>query len=76
MGFEKSGGGGLMSGSSAQLWQCIQRFALWLEQMLGVPTISAYTKRNCLATTDASKSRSTPILTVRSSSSVSSKRLN
>ena len=30
-----------------------------------VPTISAYTRWNCLATTDASKSRSTPILTVR-----------
>ena len=28
-----------------------------------VPTISAYTRWNCLATTDASKSRSTPILT-------------
>ena len=32
-----------------------------------VPTISAYTRWNCLATTDASKSRSTPILTVRCS---------
>ena len=29
-----------------------------------VPTISAYTRWNCLATTYASKSRSTPILTV------------
>ena len=32
-----------------------------------VPTISAFTRWNCLATTDASKSRSTPILTVRCS---------
>ena len=32
-----------------------------------VPTISAYARWNCLATTDASKSRSTPILTVRCS---------
>ena len=32
-----------------------------------VPTISAYTRWNCLATTDARKSRSTPILTVRCS---------
>ena len=32
-----------------------------------VPTISAYTRWNCLATTDASKSRSTHILTVRCS---------
>ena len=32
-----------------------------------VTTISAYTRWNCLATTDASKSRSTPILTVRCS---------
>ena len=32
-----------------------------------VPTISAYTRWNCLATTDVSKSRSTPILTVRCS---------
>ena len=34
---------------------------------LMVPTISAYTWWNCLATTDASKSRSTLILTVRCS---------
>ena len=36
-------------------------------ELSGVPTISAYTRWNCLATTDASKSRSTPILTVRCS---------
>ena len=32
-----------------------------------VPTISSYTRWNCLATTDAGQSRSTPILTVRCS---------
>ena len=36
-------------------------------QYITVPTISAYTRWNCLATTEASKSSSTPILTVRCS---------
>ena len=36
-------------------------------EAITVPAISAYTRWNCLATTDVSKSRSTPILTVRCS---------
>ena len=35
------------------------------EGSMTVPTISAYTRWNCLATTYARKSSSTPILTVR-----------
>ena len=46
---------------------CIQPRRSNTARMMFFPTISAYTRWNCLATTDASKSRSTPILTVRCS---------